>query len=605
MSTGKRKSRREQGAAQMTQMNNPAARAGAGRLSLRAPWPLLLLCALCLAVVGLIVAAFSGAMFHSDSAFFPLLAREQLLSGKLFPEGMCYSTVLFVRTPNLLMIPFLAGGMTLLQAHNAGIIVLWILTVLAIFWAFSPRRERNTLAAVIASCLLMIPFLTNDVAHETTDMLFFQGAYLPILLDTALILGAVHRIMLLKGSDTRRKKALWYVVLFVFILVPLLGSIRDDLLITIPLFLALAIFYYHQSTERRIRSVLKNHRILLCLLVIVLGSGAGYVGSHLIAARVWTRGKASEMIIQTSSSFTKNILAAIDAISIYFGNTIKVPMLGVLGVYRMLGLLYMIALMLIVPVVALRHYDDFTSDFTRVLALFTQISNLLTALIAIATGETASRYYLTLPLFNILLLGALFSEYAARRSRRRMVLLSCVVLAFTLFCQSQFVLYYKTERFSNPCAGLSSYLQEHGLTYGYASYWNSYNLTVLSDAKVLCVSMGDHRGAPEQDRADYDPQYRYEWLTNTRWYDAKEHPGRCFVLLSNTYEEALAERYLPLAQSELQYKDFSILIFDSAEQLQSVVDPDAQKDGEAEEETDTGTGEETSEETDQENSTEE
>ena len=55
-----------------------------------------------------IIFLFTKAFFHSDSAFYVQLALEQMRSGKLFPPGMCYSTVLFVRSPNLILVPILA-----------------------------------------------------------------------------------------------------------------------------------------------------------------------------------------------------------------------------------------------------------------------------------------------------------------------------------------------------------------------------------------------------------------------------------------------------------------------------------------------------------------
>ena len=45
--------------------------------------------------------------FDGDSSFYITLAQEQIRTKSLFPEGMCYSTGLFVLTPNLLIIPLL------------------------------------------------------------------------------------------------------------------------------------------------------------------------------------------------------------------------------------------------------------------------------------------------------------------------------------------------------------------------------------------------------------------------------------------------------------------------------------------------------------------
>ena len=153
--------------------------------------------ALFVSVCGIIF-LFTKAFFHSDSAFFVQLAVEQIKSGKLFPPGMCYSTVLFVRSPNLILVPILKVVKDWMLARELMVIVMWVILILAVFYLFMPKRDRNPVAAIIACMLLMNPYQTLDVANETTDMLFFQGAYVTIFFDVVFTLGIMHRIILMK-----------------------------------------------------------------------------------------------------------------------------------------------------------------------------------------------------------------------------------------------------------------------------------------------------------------------------------------------------------------------------------------------------------------------
>ena len=191
-----------------------------------------------------IIFMFTKAFFHSDSAFYVQLAVEQMKSGKLFPEGMCYSTVLFVRSPNLILIPILAVIKDWILARELMVIVLWVILILAVLYCFLPAKNRNMAAAVIACMLLMNPYQTADVANETTDMLFFQGAYITIFFDIVVALGIVHRIILLDKKDKTSYKAFLMALLAVILFLPLMGSVRQDMILTLPLAAAILIFYF-------------------------------------------------------------------------------------------------------------------------------------------------------------------------------------------------------------------------------------------------------------------------------------------------------------------------------------------------------------------------
>ena len=64
-----------------------------------------------------------------------------------------------------------------------------------------------------------------------------------------------------------------------------------------------------------------------------------------------------------------------------------------------------------------------------------------------------------------------------------------------------------------PIAPLSAWLKAHGLTYGLAGYWDSSAVTLQSGNQVQVRAV-----------AMYGSQvFRYDWETNTLWFDASRH----------------------------------------------------------------------------------
>ena len=261
----------------------PAEKWGTGRSGER----LLLagMIALFVSVCGIIF-LFTKAFFHSDSAFYVQLALEQMRSGKLFPPGMCYSTVLFVRSPNLLLIPILKVIKDWMMAREIMVVVMWIILILATMYCFMPKKDRNLTAAVIACMLLMNPYQTADVANETTDMLFFQGAYLTIFFDIVMTLGIMHRIILLDERDKKEYKVFLEILLAIVLFFPLLGSIRMDMILTLPLAASILIFYFLEY-DQKLSRVLKSKRCMITVILIMVVVVVGFVCCRRLSVMYW------------------------------------------------------------------------------------------------------------------------------------------------------------------------------------------------------------------------------------------------------------------------------------------------------------------------------
>ena len=487
-----------------------------------------------------IVFQFTKAFFHSDSAFYVQLALEQLKSGKLFPPGMCYSTVLFVRSPNLILLPILKVIKDWMLARELMVIVMWVLLLLAVLYCFLPKKNRNIAAAVIACMLLMNPYQTADVANETTDMLFFQGAYLTIFFDVVIALGVMHRIILLDRKDKTAYKAFLMILLGIVLFFPLLGSVRMDMILTIPLAATIVIFYFLES-DQKVSEVLKNKRCIIAVIVIMLAVVAGFLCYRRLGAMYWSESKGTYLKMDKYTGLWYSIGQFVNNLTIIFGNVEGAVFLSFPGLTKFINYFYALVLVFVIPTATLVRFPKHENRFTRFLILYTWISNLAVAGVFIACNQWAPRYLLTIYLDDILLFAVLLSEYMKKREFLTALCAGLIVALYCSVCHVYFWGHYKDKIGTDPSKELISFLEENDLHYGYASFWNASVNTVLSGGEVEILPLWDYAANGSQRQA-YNPSDYRSWLNNENWYDPATHPGKSFMLLKNNADEDEAAR---------------------------------------------------------------
>ncbi len=547
--------------------------------------------ALFVSVCGIIF-MFTKAFFHSDSAFYVQLAVEQIKSGKFFPPGMCYSTVLFVRSPNLILIPILKVVKDWMLARELMVVVMWVILILAVMYCFMPKKDRNLTAAIIACMLLMNPYQTLDVANETTDMLFFQGAYVSIFFDIVMALGIMHRIILLDKKDKTPYKAFLMVLLAIVLFFPLLGSVRQDMILTLPLAAAIVIFYFLEK-DQKVSEVLRSKRCVVSVLVILVVVAAGFVCYRKLGGMYWSESKGTYLKMDKYSGLWYSIGQFVNNMTIIFGNVEGAVFLSFPGLSKFVNYFAALILVYVIPAVALVRYNKQENRFTRFLILYSWISNLVVAGVFIGCNQWAPRYLLSIYLNDILLFAVLFSAYMKKRERLTAVLAGLLIVMYCAFCHVYFWGHYKDKIGVNPNAELISFLEEHDLHYGYASFWNASVNTVLSNGEVQVLPLWNHE-ASGGTRAPYNPSYYRYWLNNVNWYDTAQHPGRSFVLLKNNEEgdekamqewakkhgdepwvdetppEDIREEFYSLNPEKLTCGDYTILVFEDNEEMRSL-----------------------------------
>ena len=585
----KKNESRKAAAAPARQPENGLGRAGLILLSISAAGLFASICC--------IIFAFTKAFFHSDSAYYVQLAVEQMKTGKLFPPGMSYSTVLFVRSPNLLLIPILAVIKDWILAREIMVILMWAILIFAIFYCFFPKADRNIAAAVIATALLLNPYQTYDIANETTDMLFFQAAYVTIFFDVVMALGIMHRIILLKKEDKKLYKGALMALLAVVLFFPLLGSVRQDMILTLPLAASILIFYFLER-DQKVSEVLRTRRCMLTVILIVVVVAAGFICYRKLGAAYWSDSKGSYLKMDKYTGLWYSIGVFVNSITVIFGNVEGAVFLSFPGLTKFINYFYALIVVFVIPAAALIRYRKHSNKFTRFLILYTWVSNIAVAGVFIACNQQAVRYLLTIYLDDVLLFAVLFSEYLKKRERLTAILAGLVIVAYCSVCHLYFWGHYRDKIGVNPSGELIAFLEDHDLHYGYASFWNASVNTVLSNGEVQVLPLWDYP-AVNGSRQRYNPSDYRDWLNNRNWYDPASHPGKSFVLLNNytledekekakwiekngddpgnpwideTPPEDVREEFYSLNPEKLTCGDYTILVFEDNEEMRKLGD---------------------------------
>jgi hypothetical protein len=168
----------------------------------------------------------------------------------------------------------------------------------------------------------------------------------------------------------------------------------------------------------------------------------------------------------------------------------------------------------------------------------------------------------------IICTGVIVCVVAAREAKKyitlkRVAVIGCAVLAvFSLVSVSVITAMPKNGLEENRYYHVAEFLDENGLNYGYATFWNSQCISVLSDFEVRAANtdINEHGITP----------CRYQ--SNKNWFEPVEGVDRYFLLLSDREIETLRStedwHYIQEDPVEtLEYDGFTIFIFENTDFL--------------------------------------
>lgn len=499
----------------------------------------------------------SEGYIHSDCVDTLTWANATVESGQLFSSTFCYPYLLpFGST--FLMYPFVAIFGFTMFAYRLAMLVFMIVFALAIYFcARGLGWSRNT--GLIAVAVELIIVSSSGKLRE----LFWEhiihyslGAFLAFVL-MAFMFYFINNYKKNKYSFKNSKKT---VVFGVLVALWAFFSAFDGLttltLSTLPVLGAILLSVVFDTKNNIISKVNKDMFVsfLIILVATLLGCGvlalitkdidAGYGNaySNIVGGSEW-----SNNALKFLEQWTTLLGADYEA-----GGAIT-SFKNILAAIKMAGSL----VLFFTPVYAIFIYKKVVRSERTFIIFHWLMAGFI--LYGYVFGSLSSVNWRLSPIIcsaiivNIIVWKYLWSTVNLKRSA---VIVSLLVVLSGVVTFGQIWAMPADYGRDNDQHQVVKYLEENGLNYGYATYWNANILTLISSSKVKVRDINLDDDQPVKG-----------WLnTDKAWYDAQPNQDKYFVLLTNSeYDDKVSKNHsiLDNTSETLRYGNWVILVKDN------------------------------------------
>ncbi len=482
----------------------------------------------------------SEGYFHADCSDSLYWANASIESGRLIADNYRYAAILPF-SANLWMIPLVSIFGFTMTAQVISMVIFALLYTLSLVWVFRSMRFSYSLSFISTALMLMIMSASTKMREIMWEHVIYYSLSLLLLnclLALSLCAFRAYKSLALSGATKGKIKLFVYTSLLLLLsLCASLNGLAVIVMTTLPLFLGL-LAYAIFDTNTKLTS--KEGCVkLIGAGGIAICSASGFVllsllknGVHADYTDVYTKFSSPDRWVENLQRFPKHFVALLG----FEGTPDFLSFNGICGLLS----IAMLAVLLVVPFVALLFYKKLRHGETKLVLLVNAV--LFALLLFIFTcGNISSVSWRIVPMvgmsaFSALcvlreLAGTAAEKYKEKtescKARIPITALASVLIIAALFSAASFVKIAKMPADygrDNTVHKLTEALVENELEYGYATFWRSNAITLLSDSKVKCREiLANENGA----KTDYY-QSAYDW------YEPQEGVEKYFVLLSDS-----------------------------------------------------------------------
>ncbi len=502
---------------------------------------------ICVIAIVYYIFSYSEGLVHSDTASKVLFANLQHEQHELFPEGYCYSTGVFTFGTETIIYLLMFFIKDWVLCREVAQLIQFILLIVAFFLFFMPvdvsKKNFNKYVGGML-CTILISF---PICDDIFSQFLYEAAYIKNVILFLMIFVCVKKIL---NDEKSTGKWLWFIILAFFSVITNFG-IRNVMLIEVPLLLSVFLCSFNFSSKKFEMSF-KEKAIIG---VSGFGTLAGFCVYKIITNIVgW--GNQTEMfqfdnvknISKNTVKLFKNILQTYGV-----GADNSFPLISLKGISISFNFLYMICSIFIIPIFWLFYYKKINNKCWKIFVIYSWISNLFLLYLLVVTSVSAGggRYLYTLYVNNLILMVGFFI-YKIENHKMLGKFAIIYLIFYSLLVHGSYIQISETDVNAKEASNeeLINYLKENELNFGYASFWNSYKYTMLTNGEINIVA---YRG---------EPSTPYYWLTSKRWYNPANHEGRTFLLINNKSEEKIQEKFYQKAEQVNYVGDYTVLIFE-------------------------------------------
>ena len=482
----------------------------------------------------------SRGFFHSDCADSILWANATVESGKVFSEDFHYAALLPFGS-SLWMVPAVAvfGLSMRAQIFSMSVFAILFVAVLAFFFRSMRWSWKWTAAAVFSASMIL------SGSEKLREIMWEHTIYYSLgILLMFLLLGLLFRVL---SSPYEKGKRARFIVFSLLFLAVCIGCGTDSFqmiaLTVVPVLGGLALYTFFDG-ETPLFSA-RNERKYYAAGLMVVGVLAGLL-LLLIFTNFGEIYAGYENAYSNWSALSEWKTNAGKFFEQYFSllgiEVVRSPIFSLASIATLVKLGGAL-LLLLLPLVLLCRYTKIQDKYTKIALLAHWV---LTAVILfgyICGMLAAASWRLTPFVGSAVVTSFLCVRHLVGESgsggKRIGILLVVILLAFSPVNAKTVASIPADTGADDPIYTVIDELEERGLDYGYASFWNAGKTTLLSDGKLLVRNI-------TVDASGVTP---YLYQTSDRWYE--DIPGKEYYFLLLTADEYRTYQRSALA-SELE-----------------------------------------------------
>jgi len=480
------------------------------------------------------------AYFHSDCTDSLLWAQMMIESGSVLSEDFAYAAILPFGSP-LWMVPILkiCGYTYTAQVISMSVFaVIFVLSAISLFRALGWRFSLCGAASFCLSLLLSGSVKLREIMWE--HVIYYSLGILFLMLTANLSIRLYRRVSAYgEGDHSKKNKAI--LAIFALLLFLLCAGIATDgfqmiAITAVPVIAALIALAVFDSKNALFSNVSKGKYLLICCMAVGMVTG-------LLALNVIT--KNGEI-----SAGYENAYSQWSDLSVWMDNALKFPYqyLSLFGIeieknqplfsldsiFVMLRLAVAL-LLLISPILLLCRYKKIRSDAEKIL-LWSHLVVTAVIMLGFICGKLSGANWRLVPMLGSSILVTLIYVKEllwSEEVEKRIGTVFAALLICVSFLTAQTML-QMPHNAGNTFQNIATTLSNKGYTYGYATFWQSNNTTLLSNGRVKVVTVNINNGTVE----------RRAYQTASYWFEDQEGQEDYFLLLTaNEYQEVKRSKY--------------------------------------------------------------
>ena len=511
--------------------------------------------------------------FHADCTDTIIWANASIEGGAVYDKDFTYACFLPFGM-NVIMQPLIGIFGLSMKAHIWGMMSYFIL--LTGFFCLMLKEMHWDIRAI---CLAGSAMLAMTVSSQKLREIFWQHTIYYTLGILFIVIGLFMYFHFLNLSDKHRKlkpqsqksninflrMLITFVCLSVFIMLTATDGISALSIFAVP-FVGAVFAEYFVDTENKLVCK-KSVRTLLSIgvfgLMIILG---GKLNAHWMGDMKAGYQDANS-VYSPMNTWTDHV------------HSFPIAWLRLNGVEDMGGqrldekegftnLIYIAAalILLVLPIIATFFYPKFKgakdARMLRIMVWMHWASSGIVLMGYIIGVISGADWRITPVIGTSLILSIFFVHWAVANktsASRVIAVLSIPIIMVSIMNMKELKKMPKDGYKENNLFGIAEFLEDEGLSYGYATFWNANSITLISDSKVKVRDVNiDQNGVTERD-----------YQSSKNWYKDQEGQKDYFLLTNPPEYQTLLDIQSPLLNEAIETKsvfvnntEYRVLVFD-------------------------------------------